>query len=181
MVLMSGTGGASSQSYSVTSLSSSSGWVQPRAMNATGQVAFTEYDEVSGKYVAYFYDGATKHRIGLLSVNPPLFVTDSGQVVGYGHVGTAGCHPCSSHAFSWTKAEGIVDLTPDASSSYVVDINERGQVIGVYVAGNGRGGAFSWTQAGGMVDVGTLGGGGPRPTDVNERARWLAPPIRPGI
>lgn len=50
-----------------------------------------------------------------------------------------------------------VDLGTLGTTSYAVDINAGGQVVGYsYTASAQK--AFSWTKAAGMVDVGTLGG-----------------------
>jgi probable HAF family extracellular repeat protein len=76
-------------------------------------------------------------------------INESGQVVGQSNGG----------AFSWTQANGMVDIGPFSNATAV---SETGQVIGY------RGtGAFSWTQAGGIVDLGTLGGRDVRPSAVN--------------
>ena len=65
-----------------------------------------------------------------------------------------------THAFSWTQADGMVDLgTLGGTSSIAFAVNEGGQVVGdSRTAGDAATHAFSWTEEGGMVDLGTLGG-----------------------
>ena len=61
-------------------------------------------------------------------------INDDGQVVGYST--TAGSHSDTAgnetHAFSWTKKGGMVDLgTLGGNSSSAAAVNNRGQVVGV--------------------------------------------------
>jgi probable HAF family extracellular repeat protein len=84
-------------------------------------------------------------------------VSENGQVVGESRIATG-----EFHAFSWTRAGGMVDLGAlGGLSSSAWDVNSSGQVVGGVTFSFGPGmqaRAFSWTQAGGMVDLGTLGG-----------------------
>jgi probable HAF family extracellular repeat protein len=78
-------------------------------------------------------------------------INDNGQVVGWSFL----ADNTTIHAFSWTKAGGMVDLTPGADYSSAAAVNASGQVVG---STNTTG--FSWTQAGGIVDIGSLTGWG---------------------
>ena len=67
----------------------------------------------------------------------------------------------NQHAFLWSSTAGMTDLgTLGGNSSYAVQINDSGEVVGwSYLADNVTTHAFTWTPSGGMVDVGTLPGG----------------------
>jgi probable HAF family extracellular repeat protein len=80
-------------------------------------------------------------------------VNASGQVVGWSS--TAGGE---GHAFSWTRAGGMVDLGTLGGSTAAFAVSDSGQVVGSDVDDQGFYEAFSWTQAGGMVSLDTLGG-----------------------
>jgi probable HAF family extracellular repeat protein len=98
------------------------------AVNAKGQVAFTEYD--NGAYRARFYDGHRIRDLGTLG-GPSAYtaaVNDLGQVAGTSDVTRDGS---ISHAFRWSAATGMVDLTPAVRQrSIAADINKRGHVAG---------------------------------------------------
>jgi probable HAF family extracellular repeat protein len=84
-----------------------------------------------------------------------IAVNDSDQVVGTASLAGDAAY----HAFSWTQAGGIVDLTLGGTNSEAQAVNNGGQVVGDgALAGDAANHAFSWTQAGGMLDLGTLGG-----------------------
>ena len=83
-----------------------------------------------------------------------VVVNDVGQVVGYSATVSG-----DSHAFSSTKATGMIDLgTLGGSTSGASDVNDVGQVVGTSTTPAGNQHAFSWTAATGMTDLGTLGG-----------------------
>src|SRR5262245_8637851 len=69
-------------------------------------------------------------------------ISDKGQVVGGSFVPDG-----SLHAFSWTAAGGMIDLTPSAHWALALAVSARGQVVGVM---DFR--AFTWTAAGGLVN-----------------------------
>jgi probable HAF family extracellular repeat protein len=93
-------------------------------------------------------------------------VSPSGQVVGWSDTAAG-----FSHAFSWTRAGGLIDLgTLGGPFSLADAVNARGQVVGYASLSDGLAyHAFSWTQAGGMVDLGTLGGNFSDAAAVNAR------------
>jgi probable HAF family extracellular repeat protein len=96
-------------------------------------------------------------------------VNDNGQVVG--ELATTDFPPFGQHAFSWTAADGLVDLgTLGGTTSSPTAVNNRGQVVGASNADprDFTVHAFSWTAAGGMVDLGTLGGDYSVALDVND-------------
>jgi probable HAF family extracellular repeat protein len=65
------------------------------------------------------------------------------------------------HAFLWTPAGGMQDLTPSLTSiggSTGTDINSLNQVVGYYVPNGSRNTlGFIWTQGGGLQDIGPAG------------------------
>jgi probable HAF family extracellular repeat protein len=96
-------------------------------------------------------------------------INDSGQVAGVTAVketdGTL-----RQHAFSWTRAGGMIDLGADPGyESTATAVNNRGEVVGYgHVHGFEQG--FAWTKAGGIVGLGTLPGavGVAMPTAIND-------------
>jgi len=80
-------------------------------------------------------------------------VNNSGRVVGV----VAGAR---FRAFSWTSAEGMIDLGTLGCSgeSEAIAVNASGQVVGSATTCDSSDHAFSWTPRGGMIDLGTLGG-----------------------
>jgi probable HAF family extracellular repeat protein len=112
--------------------------------------------------------------LGTLSGNfsEATAINDRGQVVGCS--ATSWTHSMgmdtvnSTHAFSWTRARGMIDLgTLGDESSCARAVNASGQVVGRiynFVEDEGTAGAdgsglnwnraFSWTAAGGMIDLG---------------------------
>jgi probable HAF family extracellular repeat protein len=83
-------------------------------------------------------------------------MNDSGVVVGMSYNGAF-----QQHAFLWTQAGGMQDLTPDVTSiggATAVAINSSNEVAGYYFPNGSRFPVgFSWTQAGGQRDFGPPG------------------------
>lgn len=125
-------------------------------INASGQVAFTEYN--NGNSRAKFYDGRTVRDLGTLG-GPSASASalnDLGQVTG-----TADVAPDRriSHAYRWSAATGMVDLTSSMrASSRGVDINSRGQVAGTVISNvlTSLSQAFLWSPPTGLVNTGRL-------------------------
>lgn len=124
-------------------------------INASGQVAFTEYND--GVNRARFYDGARVRDLGTLGgpTATAVAVNDLGQVTGSASVDGA-----VSHAYRWSQAKGMVDLfrfSPRDSAG--ADINNRGEVTGVFRGGpasNDTPFAFFWSPRTGAINIGTL-------------------------
>jgi probable HAF family extracellular repeat protein len=97
--------------------------------------------------------------LDLGSLGGPLTIATgmnaSGQVVGLSET-----VDFLRHAFSWTRAGGLVDLgTLGGSESVALAVNAAGQVAGwSQIAGDAETHAFLWSKSTGMIDLGTLGG-----------------------
>ena len=97
------------------------------------------------------------------SISLAAAINASGQIVGESETAQG-----VTHAFSWTSADGMIDLgvLPGFTSSSATAVNGRGMVVG-YSAGPESPNsprdwchAFSWTATEGMIDLGTLPGFG---------------------
>ncbi|WP_440225480.1 hypothetical protein ACQQ2N_09545 [Dokdonella sp. MW10] len=76
-------------------------------------------------------------------------LSNAGHVAGYA-MAPASDFPGASvaHAFFWTEATGMIDITPTMTgSSMAWDVNSAGQVVGEAA------GAFLWTQADGITII----------------------------
>jgi probable HAF family extracellular repeat protein len=83
-------------------------------------------------------------------------VNNSGAVVGTSYTAAI-----KQHAFLWTQAGGMQDLTPDVTNlggATAVAINSSNQVVGYYFPnGSLKPVGFSWTQGGGLQNLGPAG------------------------
>jgi probable HAF family extracellular repeat protein len=126
------------------------------AINAKGQVAFTEYN--NGNTRAKFFDGTTVRDLGTLGgpTATAVALNDLGQVTGSAGVTADGR---IFHAYRWNQSTGMVDLTSTMRrNSQAADINEKGQVAGT-VIGTGPGllsHGFFWSTQTGLLDIGQL-------------------------
>jgi probable HAF family extracellular repeat protein len=83
-------------------------------------------------------------------------INDAGAVVGLSYTAAD-----TQHAFLWTQAGGMQDLTPDLDSiggATAVAINSSNQVVGYYFPNGSRNTeGFVWTQAAGLQNLGPAG------------------------
>jgi len=101
-------------------------------------------------------------------------INNRGQVVGRVQDALADV----DHAYRWTRASGMVDLTTGKDFAYNATstaINDGGDVVGwtMTSAGPANGEAFLWTRSSGLLHLGTLGGDSSAAVDVNNR-HWVA-------
>lgn len=81
------------------------------------------------------------------------YINDMGQVVGSSAIAVGG-----THAFLWTKEDGMKDLgTLGGNYSSAVMINNHGQAVGNSDVGEGINHPFIWTAEDGMKDLGSIG------------------------
>lgn len=105
-----------------------------------------------GNMAARWYPDGTLQDLGILpggTESSAHAINNAGMIVGESYTGT-GFNDI--HAFVYTDADGMVDITPNAGLSRAYDVNEVGQV-----AGHSNSGAFRW-EDGTMTFLGTLPG-----------------------
>jgi probable HAF family extracellular repeat protein len=97
-------------------------------------------------------------------------VSPGGQVVGY----DTGATVSATHAFSWTKHDGMIDLgtPPGTDDSFAIGVTPSGGVAGYgdhyeSLTGQTIVRAFWWTKQNGMVAVGPSTGTETRPYAVS--------------
>ena len=84
----------------------------------------------------------------------PITVTNEGRVVGTQIDVTTG----EQTATTWTRRHGVTAIeAPSGGSTFAVNGNDRGQVVGGYLDVDGEARAFIWSD-GTFTDLGTLGG-----------------------
>jgi probable HAF family extracellular repeat protein len=104
---------------------------------------------------AVVWSGGSVQDLGTLGTgffSEALGVNNLGQVVGWSY--TVLGNGLREHAFLYTQADGMVDLTPDSDTGSAADINDAGQVTGYKTAPYGSH-AFRWEQ-GVFLDLGVL-------------------------
>lgn len=150
------TGGAAAKtSYRIVQLSHRPA-TSVAGINDKGQVAFTEFTNVSR---AKFYDGRTVRDLGTFGGPSALAfaLNDRGQVAGSATLDPSGI---INHAFRWSAATGLREITrdPQAASS-AQTINNKGELAGFATFGppdRPVSHAFFWSPATGVLDIGTL-------------------------
>lgn len=126
------------------------------AINASGQVAFTEYF-APGITRARLYDGNQVIDLGSLGGNSTaVAINDRGQVTGQSYLAPGGT---VYQAYRWSRRIGMVNLSrPGVTASTGTAINAKGQVAGnAFFVDDAPGiRAFRWSSATGMVNLGSL-------------------------
>jgi probable HAF family extracellular repeat protein len=128
------------------------------AINRSAEIVGAGVPDSSGNLVAFLAGPAGTQWLPSLGGNLSAAkgINDAGAVVGLSYTATV-----VQHAFIWSQAGGIQDLTPDLTSlggATATGINSSNQVVGFYFPnGSGRTLGFTWTQAGGLQNLGSPG------------------------
>jgi probable HAF family extracellular repeat protein len=129
------------------------------AVSDTNQVVGAGDADSLGYLQAFIWQSTTGLRwLGSLGGNYSAAngVNASGTVVGVSNTGTN-----TQHAFVWTAAAGMQDLTADLTSvggATAIAVNATNQVVGYYYPNGTRTPVgFLWTQTGGLQNLGSTG------------------------
>jgi probable HAF family extracellular repeat protein len=121
----------------------------------------------SGQGHAFLYDGKAMRDLGTFggASSEGIAINTPGQIVG----SAQGPGNAWRHAFLYDSRTGgpLRDLHSLGVNSYAVDINDAGQVAGVWDTGDVPRRTFLY-EGGSMRDIGTLGGREAIATDINE-------------
>lgn len=129
------------------------------AINSSGDVVGAGDPDNSGNLQAFVWQPAEGVQwLGSLggSLSAANGINKAGAVVGLSYTATD-----AQHAFLWTAAGGMQDLTPDLTSvggGTAMAVNSLNQVVGYYFPnGSLNTLGFVWTQASGLQNLGSAG------------------------
>ena len=128
----------------------------PRDINDVGDIVGTADKGGVDLGHAVRWRGGVPQDLGTLPNGPYSAgwgINNAGDVAGSSWTQVNGIN--LEHAFLFTDATGMVDLTPGGSDSYAHDVNDAGQVTGYRIVGGYH--AFRW-QGGAFQDLGVLPG-----------------------
>lgn len=128
-------------------------------INASGSIVGAGDPPQSSNLQAFLaHTGTGVQWLGTLGgpLSAGMGLNNQGDVVGLSYTAAS-----KQHAFLWTSATGMQDLTPSLTSlggAVATAINSSSQVVGYYFPnGSNNTLGFTWSQAGGMQNIGAAG------------------------